>query len=339
MEESGIEQILVSVILPVYNAEHFVQEAIQSILDQSYTRIELIVVNDGSNDSSENIIRAFQDPRLVYFKNEYNIGLIASLNKALQLARGELIARMDADDIAMKNRFEVQVNMFRSDPELLLAGSSYFILRGRQKRKLQAHENNDYLKANLLFSTSFCHPSIMMRRPKGSDLVYESAFKHAEDYRLWTRLVPYGKFSNAKEALLVYRDNPGQWSNRFRQEQFEISARIRREYAQTLGFSFSEAQFSTLNHLGNNTRMREWRQLQEAEALLQEIVKQNHNLKVFGNLGFRDLIQKQWLDACGNTTLGLKAFRACLRSDLSKGANPYQVSKLLLKCLLRKRFD
>ena len=110
----------VSVILPVYNAEKFLKEAIDSILNQTFTDFELLLINDGSTDRSEEIIKSYNDKRISYAKNEKNSGLINTLNRGIDLARGEYIARMDGDDIALPERFELQVkHLIKSDAAIL----------------------------------------------------------------------------------------------------------------------------------------------------------------------------------------------------------------------------
>ena len=109
---------LVSVILPAYNAERFLKESIDSILAQTYRNFELIVLNDGRTDRTEEIVLSYSDPRIRYVKNEQNLKLIKTLNKGIDLAKGEYIARMDADDVSVPTRFEEEVYKFEEDPTL-----------------------------------------------------------------------------------------------------------------------------------------------------------------------------------------------------------------------------
>lgn len=118
----------VSVLMPVYNGAKYLHEAVKSILDQTYADFEFLIVNDGSTDDSEKIILSFKDPRIVIIKNEINIGLINSLNKGLTIAKGKYIARMDADDVAMPQRLELQVKEFNTNPNAIVIGTDYFLL-------------------------------------------------------------------------------------------------------------------------------------------------------------------------------------------------------------------
>jgi glycosyltransferase involved in cell wall biosynthesis len=123
---------LVSVILPVYNAERYVKKAIESILMQDYSNIELILINDCSTDNSEHEIFKFQDERIRYVKNEKNLGLIKTLNKALLLCQGEFIARMDADDIAIQSRIRKQLQFLLENKDFVLVGSNYRVFGDKE---------------------------------------------------------------------------------------------------------------------------------------------------------------------------------------------------------------
>ena len=118
----------ISVILTVYNAEKYVSKSILSILNQTYTDFELLIINDGSTDSSKDIIGGFQDKRIKYIENSNNQGLIKTLNKGLYFAKGEFIARMDADDLCKECRFEKQIDFFRQDNEVDILGTYQYVI-------------------------------------------------------------------------------------------------------------------------------------------------------------------------------------------------------------------
>ena len=127
---------LISVILPAYNADRYLTEAIKSILAQTYSNFELIILNDGSTDHTEQIILGFTDSRILYIDNHQNLGIVATLNKGLSVAQGEYIARMDADDISTAVRFEHQINYLETHPAVGVLGSAIQIIdrRGKYQR-------------------------------------------------------------------------------------------------------------------------------------------------------------------------------------------------------------
>lgn len=338
MENNSLNASLISVLMPLYNAERYLKAAIESILQQTYHNFELLLINDGSNDESEKIIKSFQDKRIVYIKNENNLGLIASLNKGIKIAKGNYLARMDADDIAIKERFEKQINEFVANPQTVVVGTNYFLLNKNKKSYKKYNSESDYLKANLLFSTCFCHPTVMINRLLLSELSYDSRFKHAEDYHLWTQLVGKGRFTNLQVGLLIYRHNSNQVSNTYRHEQIQISNQIRADYCHELGFKFSQEELDCLNKIGNNIPSLEVKDLIQIDDFLRNLLSQNKKLNCFPSAILSSLILKNWLDVCGNTPLGTRAFMVCMASPISKKSTVAQKIKLLAKCILRKRY-
>ncbi|WP_170000229.1 glycosyltransferase [Campylobacter sp. RM9328] len=199
----------ISVIMPVYNAEKYLDEAIQSILNQTYKDCEFIIINDGSTDDSLSIIERYkkQDERIVLIDRE-NRGIVASLNEGIQIAKGKYIARMDADDISLPTRFEEQLKIMENDKNIVVCGSWVNIFGENRKDKVFKYfEQDKEIKANLIMSCCFAHPSVIMRKSVFVDnnIWYDENFKNAEDYHLWTQLAKVGKFYNIPRVLLNYR--------------------------------------------------------------------------------------------------------------------------------------
>lgn len=200
---------LVSVLLPVYNAESFLKEAIQSVLNQTFIDFELIILNDGSTDKSKEIINEFKDPRIRYIENETNIRLIRTLNKGIELAQGKYIARMDADDVCMPDRFQKQVNFLEENQEYVMCGTWARIMNDRSELtgRVKRIDTNELVRANMLFTTPFLHPTVMIRREALQTEKYKEEALHCEDLELWIRLAnnEQYKFANIPEYLLKYR--------------------------------------------------------------------------------------------------------------------------------------
>ncbi len=326
--------------MSAYNSSAYLREAIESILNQSYKNFELIVVNDGSTDSTESIIRSYTDSRIVYIKNDQNLGLIASLNNGISLAKGEYIARMDADDISVYNRLELQLKCFEENPNSIIVGTDYYLLNEKGLLKqVKNVDNSDYQKAMLLFAPCFCHPTVMIKNIFASrQLSYSSEFVYAEDYKLWTDLAFIGEFHNVNIPLLKYRSHNSQVSVKNHAAQLRISERIRIEYYKQLNFNFSDDQINTLFIIGNNTFITSENILLNIEICLKELSSQNERLNIFNNQSFNLFLQKFWMDSCGNTNLGLKAYFVYTNSTLSALTNVSRKQKLFLfgKCLIRK---
>lgn len=198
---------MISVLMPVYNSEKYLREAIDSIIFQTYTDWELIIINDGATDNSKAIIESYSDSRIRYFENPQNIGLIKTLNKGIDLCRGEYVARMDSDDISMADRFSLQVDFLEKNKDCAMCGTDAFIINGGGETtgEIMNFRTNEYLQINLLFSVPFVHPSVMIRTSVLKDLMFDLNYIHAEDYDLWCRVADNHKVANIPSFLLKYR--------------------------------------------------------------------------------------------------------------------------------------
>jgi hypothetical protein len=203
---------LVSVLLPVYNGEEFLMESLDSILKQSFSDFEIIAINDGSTDNSAELLDAITDPRMRVFHQE-NVGLAATLNRGLSLARGSLIARQDQDDLSYPERLAKQVEYMQLNPDCVLLGTAAEIWVGgkRSDRNHDHPTDHSTLAFDLLFNNPFVHSSVMMRREdvlRIGGYSIDPSRQPPEDYELWSRLARAGKVANLKERLLVYREVP-----------------------------------------------------------------------------------------------------------------------------------
>lgn len=204
---------VISVVMPVYNGARYIRESIESILNQTYKDFELIIINDGSTDNSEEIVLSYTDPRIVYLKNEVNSKICVTLNRGLDAARGEYIARLDCDDIAMPNRLERQKQYLDEHPEIGIVGSDIITFgEGREDRYFDFVHDPDGCRAGLLFNTCFAHPAVMMRTSiiREHNLHYREEYKGLEDFEMWWRISQHAKMTNIPEALIRYRKHPGQ---------------------------------------------------------------------------------------------------------------------------------
>jgi glycosyltransferase involved in cell wall biosynthesis len=202
----------VSVIMAVYESEEFLDAAVRSILEQTFTDFEFIIIDDGSTDGSRAKLEQFakQDDR-VRLISRPNKGLTASLNEALALSSGELIARMDADDIALPDRLRVQVEYMRSHPEVSLLGGAYELIddAGRMLTTIVPPPDDATLQEHALSGrTPICHPLAMFRRDAVAKVGgYDEEFTVAQDLDLWLKLGEVGKLAAVPEVLLKYRQH------------------------------------------------------------------------------------------------------------------------------------
>lgn len=197
--------IKISVILPVYNAKNYISEAIESVLNQSFKDFELLIYNDGSTDSTKEIIDGYNDSRIVAFHSEVNKGYVFWLNEGIKQAKGKYIARMDADDISFPERFHLQFNYMEIHPEIGVCGSQIEVL-GSGKLIKKPFSDNDirwwFFKGNPI-----AHPVVMIRKEvlDQFDFYYNNQLKPAEDYDMWWRMAHKTKIANLQIVLLKYR--------------------------------------------------------------------------------------------------------------------------------------
>ena len=197
----------VSIILPAFNAENFICASIESILDQSFKSFELIIVDDGSIDSTLQKIRSFKDHRILIIENKHNIGISKSINKAIDISCGKYIARIDSDDLMIKNRIELQYKFLEEFPEIGVVGSAIELFGNTIINRIHTYPSqNSTIKSLIIFENPLAHPSVMFRR----DLIlriggYSEDYPYIEDWELWYRLSKITNFHNLSDVLIKYR--------------------------------------------------------------------------------------------------------------------------------------
>lgn len=219
----------ISVLMSVCNGQRYVPHAVKSILVQSLGDFEFIIVDDGSTDGTPTILDSFDDSRIVRIRNKENLGLTRSLNKGLGLAQGEFIARMDADDIALPNRFSEQVAFLGHWPDVGILGSAYEII-DEQGRSLGCHpmpRTDLEIRWACFLENPFAHPTVMIRQNvlARNGLNYDERFQTAQDYHLWWRVLRNTRGANLEKVLVRYRLSGGQ-SGTHRDDQLTNHDRI-----------------------------------------------------------------------------------------------------------------
>lgn len=202
----------VTVLMAVYNGECYLREAIDCFLHQTFRDFEFLIINDGSTDHSREIILSYDDPRIRLVDNEYNLGLAKSLNKGLELAAGQYIARQDADDISDPERLEKQVAFLDSNPMVALTGTLYETIdaHGKLIERIAMPCGFTDIRWCLLFFNPFSHSAVMFRKSVVLERIgfYNEALRYSEDYELWSRIVRRLEVANLNEYLAKVRVSP-----------------------------------------------------------------------------------------------------------------------------------
>ena len=296
---------LISVILPVYNGELYLKEAIHSILSQTWTDTELLIINDGSTDETASIISTFTDPRIRYFEQE-NRGLSEALNRGIVASRGKYIARQDSDDISLPCRLASQVAFLESSPTCGIVGTWSEIWRERQKTK-KAHQHpgkNSLLQYELLFNNPFVHSSVLIRR-EVFELVglysTDPSRQPPEDYELWSRVAKRFDVANISEYLHIYRETKHSISREKWGKIMDVVVTISAEnLAHAAGFSSPDLHCTNIAALANAVFDRIWnpdiaimrKRFQDVtDALIQAFPADRELLKKRSNLRMRIITQ------------------------------------------------
>ncbi|MFT6127582.1 MAG: glycosyltransferase involved in cell wall biosynthesis [Flavobacteriaceae bacterium] len=280
------EKPSITVLMPVYNCEDYVKEAVESIINQTYSNFEFLIIDDASNDNTVSIIKAIKDSRIVLFEKPKNTGYTESLNYGLSIAKGEFIARMDADDMSLPERLSKQLTYMESNPETIVCGSFYEIIGSGEIKKFPVlHED---LKINLLRNSCFAHPSVMIRKSvlDAHRIQYDSAKEPAEDYALWVALLPFGKFHNLEDVLLKYRIHEHQVSKKRRKVQLDSKLSTRVKVLEYLDVKLDIASIDVLKKIVLFDRL-ELDEVLSFFVLKDKFIKENNRLHVFSEIQFK----------------------------------------------------
>lgn len=241
----------VTVLMPVYNGERFLREAINSILEQSFRHFEFMIIDDGSTDRSAEIIASYRDPRIRFIRNNQNIGISATLNKGIALASCELIARMDADDISHPHRLQKQFRYMQRNPRCgLLSTWARVISEDNKLIRLERYRSNFYYY-NLTFECWMYHPTIMFRK-SAVEQVGAYSMPYSEDYDLFWKMSIHFPIGNLAEPLLDYRITKSSLNLVLKKEEYaraneqNVLRNIR--YYMGKNFELSPAAFECLRH-------------------------------------------------------------------------------------------
>ncbi len=293
----------ISVLMSVYNGEKYLSEAIESVLNQTYKDFEFIIINDGSSDNSLEIIKKYQsqDERIVLISRE-NKGLVASLNEGIEKAKGKYIARMDADDICLSTRFEEQFMFMEKQLDVVVCGSWIRIFANNKKDKIAKYYSNDkQIKSNLLISSCFAHPSVMIRKDSftKNNIYYNEKFKHAEDYYLWIQLAKTGKFANIPKVLLNYRyldSSITRLAERNKAERYNIINDIIKNAVSLLNLEISELEVNVHYIISDNNRIRENKiDLLSIENYFDKIIDKSYSIDSVDTSVLKKIMGRRWL--------------------------------------------
>jgi glycosyltransferase involved in cell wall biosynthesis len=273
-------ELLISVIMPVYNCASYVEEAVNSILNQTFTNFELIIIDDASTDNTVAVVKTFTDSRIKLISKKINQGVSRAVNDGFRLAKGKYIARMDGDDISLKNRFEKQVAILENNSKIFIC-ASWIQFFGNDSKITKYKETHNEIITQLLIHCPISVSSSMFRRKELSNYFYDENKKSGEDYDFWTKVAWLGEMYTIQEVLLLYRVHSKQASIKYKQQQIIDDVEIKL-------FLFKKINYDTIRYTDNLiSKMLLLNQYIEVKELdlflkwLKELVLLNRNSKVY----------------------------------------------------------
>jgi glycosyltransferase involved in cell wall biosynthesis len=296
---------LVSVVMTVYNVDEYLAESIESILNQTFRNFEFIIICDEPSDKAREIINNYQknDNRInvIYQKK---VGLVASAKIGCSIAKGKYIARMDADDISLPNRFEREVAFMDANPRIGVCGT-WLKTFGSDKKDIWAPPTeHDDIFAEMLFECMIYQPTVIIRKDVIFSLreFYDETFKFAEDMEYWSRLVNLGvKIANIGEVFLLYRIHEKQVHNIYNEKLKKNADRIRYRQLKHLGIEPTEEEFIIYNRLknGNSSKLEH---LDEVSKYIDKILEANKITGIYSEPALCRVLARKWFQLCSNST-------------------------------------
>ena len=299
---TALNQPLVTVLMPVYNAEKYLAEAMESVLGQTFRDFELLIINDGSTDGSLKVIESFNDERIRYIENETNLRLIATLNKGIELAKGKYIARMDADDICESNRLETQIRFMEANTDVGVCGS-WFQSIGGSSNSIAKYPTTDFLiRYTALYQCPFCHPTVILRTSvlKEHNLQYSKDYPHAEDYEFWLQLSRVTKMANVPESLLQYRLHESNISKTESETQLNLSKKIRGLYFQEAGVQVKDEELELFRRLNYQDATFTLSEIKNLGLVLESLTSGAAKTTYLETNSLKPLLEEKWLHLCLN---------------------------------------
>jgi len=310
-----------SIVMPVYNSASYVAEAIESVLSQTFTNFELIIINDASTDGSTELLETFKDDRLRIFTNDDNKGIVFSRNRGLNEARGNFIAQFDSDDIARHDKFEKQLDFLKQNPDFGMVGSWVRMIDNEGKLMAQTWKlpaKPHLIPAIMLFRNYFVQSTVVVRKEALPTGGYKSGYDVVEDYKMWIEIAQNNKVWNLPEYLVNYRVHGSSATNsdtiRLNQQYKLIFADLFRD----LNIDLDDQIFQTHLIIKQSDPILNVEILRQIEGHLKLIISQNKKMKAYNENALARVISNRWLKCCFRAhSAGLKTAGTFLSSSVS----------------------
>ncbi len=313
----------ITVVLPVYNGEKYLRETLESILQQSFTDFEFLIIDDGSTDNSRAIINSFGDKRIRFLQNPKRLKLAGALNRGFKEAGGEYIARMDADDISHPQRLQKQLDFMEVNQHVGMCGSAIEIFGEDQTGRTDVYPASaEKIEAYALFDSPFCHPSTMLRKRVFHEhaLLYDGSYYPTEDYELWTRALAKFPTANLSHVLLKYRVHSSSMTGSDWGQMDKQATRIIQKSLDSLGIDYREQELQLHRNIGRGRsfQFHDFELFEKAEKWLQKLSATNIVRKKYDQQALEETLALVWFRLCiNNSGHGFSVLKKFTRSSLT----------------------
>lgn len=292
-----------SIIMPLFNSERFVAKAVESLLSQSYGNFELIIINDCSTDGSFEVLQQFSDRRISILHNETNQGIVFSRNKGLEAASGKFIAPFDSDDVAMPDKFNLQIGFLKKHSEFGMLGSWAKMIDEngnllKKRWKLPAKPGR--IPAIMFFRNYFVQSAVTIRREAIPKKGYRIGYDLVEDWMMWHEIAQKHPVWNLPEYLVKYRVHHQGNSQNDPAQMYRKDKMMFEFLFHTLGLHPAENDFELYSLIKNRQPINH-RQLKAIGAMLDKIADGNFNLRIYEHREMMKVLRNRWLKVCLKT--------------------------------------
>lgn len=323
-----------TVLMPVRDGEGFLQEAIDSILNQSWREFEFLIIDDGSTDGTPAILarNAAKDERIRVLRIDASIGIAGALNRGLELARGELVARMDSDDVALPHRLRLQADYMQRHPEIGVCGGALSVYE-RPAEHWVPPVTHEGILARMLFECPLFHPTVIFRK----EIVcraggYSSNFPAAEDYELWQRLaLEHGvRLANVPQSLLRYRMHPEKDRSEYQGRQRQTASNVRSRLLAAIDLSPNDLEQSCHKLLSREIDGPHFPEIADCLAWIERIEAANRMRKIFSEDCLDEELRQRWENTCVKAACGRRS-DALMIFRIDRGLGPLSMARALAR--------
>lgn len=336
---------LVTIGMPLYNGERYMQEAIDSILNQTYTNLELVIVNDGSSDTSIDIVKSYSDPRIRLFHNDQNRGVAYTRNRVIDYAKGDYLAWMDCDDISLPDKIELQVNLMENQKNIHVCGTSYLLFfEDTVYYEDKAKQDYEKIRASFVFKpATIFMPTAMIRMQilKDDPIRFNEKLLMAEDFDFFQRFCEKYEATNVSKTLFRYRDNPNSLTHGYENKKHERYLLKKDIYARILdGVAITAAEADLMNHENctNDVMFTDFQSYLDCSQHLKNIEEGNLTSKRYEPAVLKKVLQEQFFFISKKAGgLGIKTLLYYIHKSIqwNYGNGLSSLAKITLRSILR----